>query len=154
MLLAISGGALSMCGTQKKVAYQIESHVTEENRVLFIERAEKGRILFREHCSGCHGVFAKAKDSVPDFTHHQIDNYNARAIAQSGSHTTARKLSGEQLDYIITRKPGRITIVITSIAPVKKSPTGSSGLTPGSYRRKAHMHNNWSYLFLTNRLAA
>jgi hypothetical protein len=100
-LLFLAGAALSRCNTHKKVEYNIASHVAPENRALFIERAEKGRILFREHCSGCHGVFARGKDGVPDFTHRQIENYKARDIAQRGSHTTTRQLSGQQLDYIL-----------------------------------------------------
>ena len=101
IILAAAGAALARCSTQKKVEYNIPSHVDAEGRALFIERAEKGRILFREHCSGCHGVFAKSKDGMPDFTHRQIENYKARDIALKGSHTTTRQLSSQQLDYIM-----------------------------------------------------
>lgn len=124
VLLAVVGAAVSQCATQKKVEYHFDPHVTAENRALYLERAEKGRILFKEHCTGCHGVFARARDGMPDFTQHQIDNYNARTIAQSGSHTTARKLSGQQLDYILTFL--RLRVVKNPVTPPGHPPASPS----------------------------
>ena len=100
---------LANCGTQKKAEYNIGSDVTEENKKLFIERAEKGNILFKIHCAGCHGIYSKGKDGVPNFTKHQIDNYHARSIIAFQGHSSVRNLSSEQLDYVLTflrlRKP-------------------------------------------------
>src|SRR6476620_11831625 len=91
-----------MCGTQNKVEYTIGTDVSEANKKLFIERAEKGRILFKEHCSGCHGIYTKGKDGVPNFTKQQIDDYHARSIIAFKSHTSVRDLSPQQLDYVVT----------------------------------------------------
>lgn len=75
-----------------------------ENKKLLIERAEKGKVLFKIHCSGCHGIFTKGKDGVPNFTKIQIDNYHATALIglDPNNHTVAKKMSSQQIDYIIT----------------------------------------------------
>lgn len=93
---------LGMCSTQNKVEYTIGTDVSEANKKLFIERAEKGRILFKEHCSGCHGIYSKGKDGVPNFTKQQIDDYHARSVIAFKSHTSVRDLSPQQLDYVLT----------------------------------------------------
>lgn len=93
---------LGMCSTQNKVEYTIGTDVSEANKKLFIERAEKGRILFKEHCSGCHGIYSKGKDGIPNFTKQQIDDYHARSVIAFKSHTSVRDLSPQQLDYVLT----------------------------------------------------
>lgn len=92
------------CSNQKKVKYDIPSHVTENNRILLLEKAEKGKILYSLHCSGCHGIFTKGKDSVPNFTRIQIDNYHAAALIgiDARNHAVARKMSSEQVDQVMT----------------------------------------------------
>lgn len=55
------------------------------------------------NCSGCHGIFKKGQDSIPDFTESQIDNYNAMFIkGDPKNHSVAKKLSQDQLNYILT----------------------------------------------------
>lgn len=93
---------LVMCTTQNKVAYTIGPDVSETNKKLFIERAEKGRILFKGHCAGCHGIYTKGKDGVPNFTKQQIDDYHARSIIAFKSHSSVRDLSPQQLDFVLT----------------------------------------------------
>ena len=95
---------LHQCVTQKKTAYDIPDHVTKENRDLFIEKCEKGKILYKLHCDGCHGIFSKGKDGVPNFTKTQIDNYHATALIglDPKNHAVAQKMSSEQIDYVIT----------------------------------------------------
>ena len=93
-----------MCTGQKKTQYDIESHVTPENRELLIERAEKGKVLYKIYCAGCHGIFTEGKDSVPNFTKIQIDNYQATALIglDPKNHAVAQKMSSQQIDYVIT----------------------------------------------------
>jgi cytochrome c553 len=88
--------------TQNATEYNMAAHVSDENKKIFIERAEKGKILYKIHCSECHGIFSQGKDSIPNFTKQQIDNYHARSIVQLKTHSTVRNLSPEQLDYVLT----------------------------------------------------
>ena len=92
------------CTNEKKIKYDIPSHVTKGNKELLIEKAEKGKILYKIHCSGCHGIFAKGKDSIPNFTRIQIDNYHAAALLgiDARNHAVARKMSSEQVDQVMT----------------------------------------------------
>jgi len=93
-----------MCTSQKKTQYDIADHVTPENRELLIERAEKGKVLYKIYCAGCHGIFTEGKDSVPNFTKIQIDNYQATALIglDPKNHAVAQKMSSQQIDYVIT----------------------------------------------------
>jgi cytochrome c553 len=92
------------CGTTKKVAYDIPSHVTKRNKELLLEKCEKGKVLYKLHCSGCHGIFTKGKDSIPNFTKTQIDDYHATALIgiDAKNHAVAKKMSSEQVDQVIT----------------------------------------------------
>jgi len=103
-VLAFCAVVFYQCVTQKKTEYEIPSHVTKENRELFIEKCEKGKILYKLHCSGCHGIFTKGKDGVPNFTQKQIDSYHAAALIgiDPRNHAVAKKMSSDQIDQIIT----------------------------------------------------
>jgi cytochrome c553 len=92
------------CGTTKKVAYDIPDHVTKRNKELLLEKCEKGKVLYKLHCSGCHGIFTKGKDSIPNFTKTQIDNYHSTALIgiDAKNHAVAKKMSSEQVDQVIT----------------------------------------------------
>jgi cytochrome c553 len=92
------------CFTAKKVQYDIPSHVTKENRVLLLEKCEKGKVLYKLHCSGCHGIFTKGKDGIPNFTKLQIDSYHTAALIgmDPRNHAIAKKMSSEQIDQVVT----------------------------------------------------
>jgi hypothetical protein len=91
------------CTTQKKVEYDIPAHYGKEARENAIDWFEKGKILYKVDCAGCHGIYKKGKDSIPNFTKTQIDNYNAMYIkGDPKNHSVAAKLSPEQLYYILT----------------------------------------------------
>jgi cytochrome c553 len=93
---------LAMCTTRKKVEYNIPADVSDGNRAIFVERFEKGKILFKSNCTECHGIYSRGKDNVPNFTKQQIDNYTAMTLANPREHSVLKKISREQLDYILT----------------------------------------------------
>lgn len=92
------------CHSSSKTAYDIPSHVTKENRELLIAKCEKGKVLYKLHCSGCHGIFTKGKDGIPNFTKIQIDNYHTAALIgmDPKNHMVAKKMSSEQIDQVVT----------------------------------------------------
>jgi mono/diheme cytochrome c family protein len=81
----------------------LPDHFAPEVKKIYIDRAVKGKALYKEFCSDCHGIFTKGKDGVPNFTSVQIDNYHATAILgiDPKNHAVARKLSQLQIDNII-----------------------------------------------------
>ncbi|WP_028786482.1 c-type cytochrome [Terrimonas ferruginea] len=102
--LLLTALTLCYCTAQKAVEYDIPDHVGQQTRTALIERAEKGKVLYRIHCSNCHGIFTKGKDSIPNFTGIQIDNYHTTALIgiDPRNHAVAKKMSPEQIDYIVT----------------------------------------------------
>jgi hypothetical protein len=91
------------CASKNKVEYDIPAHYTAQARANAIDWFEKGKILYKIDCAGCHGIYKKGKDSIPNFTKTQIDNYNAMYIkGDPKNHSVATKLSPEQLYYILT----------------------------------------------------
>ena len=104
-VLLSSGAVFQQCGTQKNMTeYEIPDHVTKENRELFIQKCEKGKVLYKIHCGGCHGIFTKGKDGIPNFTKTQIDSYHAAALIgiDPRNHAVAKKMSSDQIDQVIT----------------------------------------------------
>lgn len=91
------------CKPKEKIEYDIPSHYGPQARENAIDWFEKGKILYKVDCAGCHGIYKKGKDSIPNFTKTQIDNYNAMYIkGDPKNHSVASKLSPEQLYYILT----------------------------------------------------
>jgi cytochrome c peroxidase len=94
---------IAYCTTGKKVEYDIPSHYTAEARRNAIDWFEKGKILFKNNCAACHGIYQQGKDSIPNFTKTQIDNYNAMFIkGDPKNHSVASKMTQEQLNYVLT----------------------------------------------------
>jgi hypothetical protein len=99
----VAGTACLGCATSRPSDYVIPPGVAGENRRLLLERIRTGKALFKTNCSGCHGIFTKGKDGIPNFTTEQIDNYDANFVkADQRNHAVARKLSQEQVDKILT----------------------------------------------------
>lgn len=90
------------CARAPVVTYDVPDSYPEARRQQLLDMCKKGEILYRENCSACHGIFGKAKDSIPDFSTVQIDNYGARFLARDPKiHAVARKMSQEQLDQVL-----------------------------------------------------
>jgi len=104
LLLAVLVGApLVGCGGRGAAEYTITPDVVGENRALLIERFEKGKVLYKANCSVCHGIYAQGRDSVPNFSDAQIHDYNATYMkGDQRNHAVARRLSQQQVDYIMT----------------------------------------------------
>jgi hypothetical protein len=89
------------CATQKKVQYQFPEAMSTLNHDSLITLCEKGKILYKEHCTGCHGIFSKGKDGVPNFTTAQIDMYKAKAsLRDPTNHAVLQNMPFDQIDAI------------------------------------------------------
>jgi mono/diheme cytochrome c family protein len=102
VLTVFAFAVLAGCAASRP-EYNVPPDVTGENRTLLLDRARKGRDLFRKHCADCHGIFTAGRDSVPNFSVEQLDSYDANFVkADQKNHAVARKLSQQQVDYILT----------------------------------------------------
>lgn len=101
LLVAVTIAAIA-CVRRPTVTILIPDNYPPARRAQLMEACEKGEVLYKANCSGCHGIFAKAKDSIPDFSIIQIDNYGARFLRGDPTiHAVARKMSQEQLDQVL-----------------------------------------------------
>lgn len=89
------------CSSTKKISYIFPEAIKTLNQDSLVVLCEKGRLLYKEHCTGCHGIFKKAKDGIPDFTKQQIDMYKAKAsLRDPTNHAVLQNMPFEQLDAI------------------------------------------------------
>lgn len=103
VIISVIVSCIAYCKTNKQPEYDIPSHYTEQARENAINWFEKGKVLYKINCAGCHGIYKPGKDSIPNFTKTQIDNYNAMYIkGDPKNHSVAANLSPEQLYYILT----------------------------------------------------
>jgi cytochrome c553 len=94
---------LVQCAVQKKTTYDIPSYLPAERKTELLANLEKGSILFKTNCSGCHGIFTKGKDGVPNFTEKEIVNYmTAYQTNDQKNHAVMKKLLPEELSMIMT----------------------------------------------------
>jgi len=91
------------CNNNKKITYNIPSYYKEEQRTQLMANLEKGKLLFKEHCASCHGIFTKGKDSMPNFTNKEIKNYmTAYQTNDKKNHAVIKKLLPEEMSMILT----------------------------------------------------
>ena len=101
--IILCGIVLLQCNAGRKVTYNIPEDYPEARKQQVIAIFEKGKILYKDNCSECHGIFTKGKDKVPNFSNTQFDNYSARFMrGDPKNHAVARKMSGEQLNQVLT----------------------------------------------------
>ena len=68
------------CTSHNKMEYNLPEPMSAETRAIYMERLEKGKTLYKINCSACHGIFTKGRDSIPNFTKDQIDNYRSAVL--------------------------------------------------------------------------
>lgn len=91
------------CAVDKKISYSIPSYFKGERKTEFLENLEKGKVLFKQHCSSCHGIFSKGKEGVPNFTNQEIKNYlTAYQTNDQRNHAVIKKLLPEEMSMILT----------------------------------------------------
>ena len=94
---------LLQCSVQQKITYDIPQYLPAERKAELLSNLEKGRILFKTNCSGCHGIFTKGKDNVPNFTEKEIVNYmTAYQTNDQKNHAVIKKLLPEEMSMIMT----------------------------------------------------
>jgi len=95
--------SLVQCAVEKKTTYDIPSYMPPERKTELLANLEKGKELFKRNCSGCHGIFKKGKDSIPNFTDKEIVNYmSAYQTNDVKNHAVLKQLLPEELSMIMT----------------------------------------------------
>jgi mono/diheme cytochrome c family protein len=93
---------LAQCAPEVKVEYVLPHYMTEQQKSELKVKLDRGLALYKPNCSGCHGIFKKGKDGIPNFTARQIDSYKARhELHDSSNHAFAMKMPPEDLDAVL-----------------------------------------------------
>lgn len=88
--------------SKPKEQYYIPDTISKENKRNLIAYFEQGKVLYKNNCSMCHGIYGKGKDSIPNFSQAQLDTYKAKLAMKDGqTHTFADSLSYDQIEQII-----------------------------------------------------
>ena len=57
--------------------------------------------MYKAECAECHGIFGKGKDSIPNFTREQYDDYQAAYLAgDSTNHAVMAKMTPEEMNAV------------------------------------------------------
>jgi NADH:ubiquinone oxidoreductase subunit D len=76
----------------------------------------RGQKLFKAHCSGCHGIFTKGKESVPNFSRTQIEAYESRLLYDDeANHGIMQKITEGHLLSDIVAIIGSINVVAAEL---------------------------------------
>src|SRR4030095_8302513 len=57
--------------------------------------------MYKSNCTHCHGIFGEGKDSVPNFSKEQYDEYLTSYLARdSANHAVLAKMTEEELNDV------------------------------------------------------
>jgi cytochrome c553 len=100
LIVVVTG--LYRCTPQTKVEYNIPDNYEGQTRLNLIKMLDEGQQLYKIHCSRCHGIFTKGKDSITNFSKTQIENYQAAALMDDPkNHAVIQRIRTEDLDLIL-----------------------------------------------------
>ena len=73
------------CASKKEmpVAYNLPENLGEQEKVYVLADLETGRMLYKEYCSRCHGIFSAAKPPAPDFSKVEVKTNMERALRRA-----------------------------------------------------------------------
>jgi len=93
---------VAQCAPEVKVEYVLPHYMTEQQKSELKVKLDKGMALYKPNCSGCHGIFKKGKDGIPNFTAKQINSYRAgHELHDSSNHAFAMKMPPEDLEAVL-----------------------------------------------------
>lgn len=109
-LLFFSALAAWQCASSR-TAYTFPPYLAHLNQDSLVKQCNKGKVLYKENCSRCHGIFSKGKDGVPDFTKTQVEMYFEKIIMLNQvNHSILRKMPHENTEaiknFLFYRKKG------------------------------------------------
>lgn len=102
LLLLFAAAVFTQCVSSHKITYNIPPTLSKTQRDELLDKCNKGKELFKANCSGCHGIFTKGKDGIPNFTAAQIDNYSARFLRHDPkNHAVTKQMSPDQMNDVL-----------------------------------------------------
>lgn len=94
---------LVTCSTQKSVAYEFPDAMLPHVKVQYIERFDKGQVLYSINCAKCHNTVKNRKQIIPDFKEDQLKGYELRIVNKKHESSLPDSLvTEEELGLIMT----------------------------------------------------
>ncbi len=101
-LFLFAAAIFMQCKSSNKITYNFPATLSKTQRDELMDKCQKGKELFKANCSGCHGIFTKGQDNVPNFTAAQIDNYSARFLRHDPkNHAVTKEMSPDQMNDVL-----------------------------------------------------
>lgn len=98
----ISAGVCIWSCAKTGQQYLLPKEMHPNTRKSFVAYLDKGKALYKDFCSECHGIHSAGKDSIPNFSNAQLDMYQAKLSMQSSpSHGMVETLSYEEVESIL-----------------------------------------------------
>lgn len=93
--------------------YFIPEGINKDSRNHLVVYLNKGKELYKEFCSGCHGIYSQVQDDTPSFTEYQLEMYKAKlSMKQGEQHEFTENLSYEEIESILNflrfKKPSKL----------------------------------------------
>jgi len=88
--------------SKPKEQYYIPDKISKENKRNLIAYFDQGKMLFKNNCASCHGIYGQGKDSIPNFSQSQLDTYKAKLAMKDGqTNSFADSLSYDQIEQFL-----------------------------------------------------
>ncbi|MCX6210259.1 MAG: cytochrome c, partial [Bacteroidetes bacterium] len=72
-----------------------------QDSVRLINNYKMGMRFYKANCASCHGIFGKGKDSIPNFTKQDYDDYKTSFLmGDKTNHAVMAKMTEDQLNAV------------------------------------------------------
>ena len=79
----------------------VPASFSHTDSVKLINNWKIGMRFYRANCSGCHGIFGKGKDSIPNFSQIQYDDYKTSFLmGDAKNHAVMAKMTETELNAV------------------------------------------------------
>ena len=99
----------------KRLMPPVPPSFSSSDSAVLISNWTIGIKFYKSNCARCHGIFGKGKDSIPNFSKHQMDDYKAAFLAGDKiNHAVMSKMTVDELNavFLFITDIKRDTIII------------------------------------------
>jgi mono/diheme cytochrome c family protein len=85
----------------KRLMLPVPASFSSADSARLIANWKLGMRFYKANCSQCHGIFGKGKDSIPNFSKEQVDDYKTAALAlDKSNHAVMANMTMDELDAV------------------------------------------------------
>jgi cytochrome c553 len=109
LLLLFTVVVFNKCATEKELVQRDIKRLLPPVPASF-SPADSARLLanwtigiksYKANCAGCHGIFGRGKDSIPNFSKEQMDDYKSSFLASDKlNHAVIAKMTEDELNAV------------------------------------------------------